>query len=254
MSLAIAASLQPSDPIAPVEITHAGDDQALQTLSNRQSADDRAVLDTLFSDQESSARAVEAVDNIAGSIVVVHRLASEGEPAAIGSGVFVGGDGYILASLGTTGTDNEIEVSWSTGESRTARIVRIDRTYQVVLLQVEDPPGSPAPLAGYASRPGDRVFAIGSPLEDFTHTVTGGIVSAISVTMPAIGDNSEIQGVIQHDAALNRGNEGGPIVDLNGNVVGINAGSIVWLDEDVIQGWSFAVPVSALQPLLEDLD
>ena len=69
--------------------------------------------------------------------------------------------------------------------------------------------------------------------------------------MPAAGDAEAISGVLQHDAATNQGNEGGPLINLDGEVIGIDLGSISTTAQDgIAQGWSFAAPVSLLGPLL----
>ena len=195
-----------------------------------------------------------AVDAVAPAMVVVHRTGENGLPDTLGSGVAIDANGHILASLNVTGDEGSVRVTWSTGETATARIVRIDTRYQIVLLRAEGSSRGFATLALYPARSGDRVLAIGSPLEDFASTVTAGIIGAIGVAIPETGAVPEIRDLIHHDAATNPGNEGGPIVDLNGNVAGINIASIVRQGEDLVQGWSFAVPASALVRILADLD
>jgi len=70
--------------------------------------------------------------------------------------------------------------------------------------------------------------------------------------MPAVSDDvGAIAGVLQHDAATNQGNEGGPLINLDGEVIGIDLGSISTTAQDgIVQGWSFAAPVSLLGPLI----
>ena len=98
------------------------------------------------------------------------------------------------------------------------------------------------------------MLAIGSPLEDFSSTVTSGVIGAVGVTMPAENGDEAIEGVMQHDAATNPGNEGGPLIDLHGQVIGINVGTIAESSGEFVQGWSFAIPVTSLGPLLADLE
>jgi len=71
--------------------------------------------------------------------------------------------------------------------------------------------------------------------------------------MPGDSGSRPIAGVMQHDAATNQGNEGGPLIDLHGQVVGINVGVVTESGDAIIQGWSFAIPATALDPLLADL-
>ena len=233
----------------PVFIDHGPVDSTAVALS-AESQSQRFELDAPMSDQEVSRRSVAAVAAVTPAVVLIHRASGEGFEV-LGSGVVIGSDGLILASLGFTGVDGDLQVRWSTGESSAAHVIRVDEKYQVVLLQAEESPNAVAPLADYPPRSGDRVLAIGSPLEDFTHTVTSGVVGAIGVALPTLGGDTPIPDLIQHDAATNAGNEGGPIIDLNGNVIGINIGSVVEVDGKSVEGWSFAVPVSVLSDLLE---
>lgn len=213
-----------------------------------------------LSDAERSRLAIMAVESVAPAVVVVHRATGgersgdRGARERIGSGVVIDPSGYIVASLRTTGRSGEIRITYATGETVEAEIVRIDELYQLVLLRVKEPPPAVAELATYVPSSGDQVLAIGTPLEDFSSTVTGGVIGAVGVTMPAVEERDPIPGVIQHDAAINAGNEGGPLVDLTGRVVAINVGSIVDRRDELVQGWSFAVPVVAITLLLADLD
>ena len=251
---AISSLLLPHDEDPPEVIEHRPNEAGLVELTNEESATARADLEARMTDQEISRLSADAVAAVAPAVVVVHRNDASGNPVAIGSGVAISASGHILASLGTTGEEGTVQVTWPGGVTVEARVVRIDQRYQVALLQTEAPPEAVATLAQYPPRSGDRILAIGSPLEDFTSTITGGVIGALGVTFPAGFDRPEIPDLIQHDAAVNDGNEGGPIVDLNGNVVGINVGSITQVGNEDVQGWSFAVPISALVPLLAELD
>ena len=247
---AVSTLIRPDEERAPVVIDHSRADPGAAPFSNDAATNLRADLDSAMSDQEISNRSVSAVDAVSPAVVVVYRLAEDGTSIAIGSGIAIDEDGYILASLDTTGSDGEVAITWPDGVSDSARIVRIDELYRVVLLKSTQPARVVAQLAGYSSRSGDRVLAIGSPLDDFASTVTSGVVGAVGVAMPATASRPAIPDLIQHDAATNPGNEGGPIVDLNGLVVGINIGSVVQQGNEITQGWSFAVPVDVLGPLL----
>lgn len=250
----ISARLIPREETPPIIVTHPAFNGTVEAYDNSQPDPDRRPLDALMSDQEISHLSAAAVAAVSPAVVVVHRGGEDGVPDVIGSGVAISESGYILASLGTTGEAGEVQITWPNGVTSDARIVRIDQTYQIALLQTSAKPEAIASIAAYPTRSGDRILAIGSPLEDFTSTVTGGVVGAIGIELPAGDDRPAVPHLIQHDAAINDGNEGGPIVDLNGNVVGINIGSIVQQDDELIQGWSFAVPVSVLAPLLADLE
>jgi S1-C subfamily serine protease len=259
------------DPVSPTMVQH---DQAADPPLNPTTY--RVQLPPLQSidltDAERSSMAVAAVESVGPAVVVVHRAADEsqfGDRALsagerIGSGIVIHEQGYIIASLRTTGEEGAIRVTYTTGDTVEAEIIRIDVTFQLVLLKVDDEPPAVAPIAGHAPRPGEPVLAIGSPLEDFSSTVTSGVIGAVGVSMPAEDGEEAIEGVMQHDAATNRGNEGGPLIDLHGQVVGINVGVVQMVELDVsseddpseliVQGWSFAIPVTSLGPLLADLN
>jgi S1-C subfamily serine protease len=212
-----------------------------------------------LSDGEESDLAVAAVSSVQPAVITVQRSgsapvfgssANQGDQGEIGSGVIVSADGYALASLRTTGTDGDLHVVFADGGVAGADVVAIDEALQVVLLKIDGEMPAVAELAGYDSLLGERVFAIGSALDDFFSTVTGGIIGATGATLPASGNWLPVRGVIQHDAAINQGNEGGPLLDLNGNVIGINIGSVTSENGEAAEGWSFAVPVLSLTQLL----
>ena len=208
-----------------------------------------------MTDAEQSQMQIDAVEAVAPAVISVRRSANAetANPSddRVGSGVIIDASGLAIASFRTTDSDGDLTVVLSTGESAKATVVRVDEALQLVLLQIEgDMPGV-ATLATSDPQSGERVLAIGTPLGDFSSTVTGGILGAIGVTMPATSDGEAISGVLQHDAATNQGNEGGPLINLDGEVIGIDLGSISTIAPDEIaQGWSFAAPVSLLGPLL----
>jgi S1-C subfamily serine protease len=209
----------------------------------------------LLTDAEQSQMQISAVEAVAPAVISVRRSANSetANPAddQVGSGVVIDASGLAVASLRTTGPDGNLTVVFSTGESAKATIVRVDEALQLVLLQIEGEMPGVAKLASTDPRSGERVLAIGTPLGDFSSTVTAGILGAIGVTMPATSDVKAISGVLQHDAATNQGNEGGPLINLNGEVIGIDLGSVSTTAQDgIVQGWSFAAPVSLLGPLL----
>lgn len=217
----------------------------------------------LLSDAEESDLAVAGVARVQSAVVTVVRSAGQrslgdratGEDTqAIGSGVIISEDGYALASARTTGTgDRDLQVVFSDGTTSSARVVAIDEALQVVLLKIDEAPPAVASLAIYDALPGQRVLAIGSALDDYFSTVTGGVVSSRNATLPATGDRLPIRGILQHDAAINGGNEGGPLIDLRGAVIGINVGSVTTSSDGAVQGWSFAVPINQLGDLLAEI-
>ena len=159
----------------------------------------------------------------------VQILAGEpGSNGATGSGFVLDRDGHVITNnhvVAEATDDGELTVVDRQGREHEAEIVGRSPVYDVAVLQVSDADAlRPAPLgSSQAMRIGESVVAIGSPL-GLSSTVTSGIVSALDrpVTTGGEGDSSYINAV-QTDAAINPGNSGGPLVNLRGEVVGVNS-------------------------------
>ncbi|MGH2548404.1 MAG: S1C family serine protease [Thermomicrobiales bacterium] len=210
-----------------------------------------------LTDGEESDFAVAAVANVQPAVITVQRSSERAllgtdasTDGAVGSGVIISDAGYAIASLRTTGTDGDLQVVFADGGIADADVVAVDEAFQLVLLKIDGDVPAVAPMAGYSPLPGERVLAIGSALDSFFSTVTSGVISSSGATMPAEGNWLPVRGVLQHDAAINEGNEGGPLFDLNGNVIGINIGNVTTSGDEPAQGWSFAVPISSLSELI----
>ena len=137
---------------------------------------------------------------------------------SLGSGFVVSADGYIITNNHVINEADEIVVEFFDGEKRDAKLIGRDRNTDIALLKVEA--DSPLPFAQFGdsdeSRVGDWVVAIGNPLGQ-GFTVTTGIISARNRSLQGGYDD-----FIQTDAAINRGNSGGPLFNLNGEVIGVN--------------------------------
>jgi serine protease Do len=145
-----------------------------------------------------------------------------GEQTVSGSGFFISEDGYILTNNHVVEGTNSITIILSDGIQQSAEIVGTDKYSDVAVLKTD---GSVPAVAVLGNSdlldPGETVIAIGSPLGDFMNTVTVGVVSATGRSFDT-GNGYQIEGLIQTDAAINQGNSGGPLVDLAGEVVGMN--------------------------------
>ncbi len=136
-----------------------------------------------------------------------------------GSGVIIDKEGHILTNNHVIQGADEVQVTLNDGRVFPAKKVGSDRFSDIAVLKIEADKLIPAKLGNSEHlRPGEWVIAVGSPL-GFDHTVTLGIISAISRRVPDINVNLDF---IQTDAAINPGNSGGPLVNLHGEVVGIN--------------------------------
>jgi len=155
-----------------------------------------------------------------------------------GSGFVVSPDGYILTNAHVVADADEVTVRMTDRREYTAKVIGIDRRSDVAVLKIEAKNlpvvriGDPSKL-----RPGEWVLAIGSPFS-FENSVTAGIVSATGRSMP--GEDGLVP-FIQTDVAVNPGNSGGPLFNLNGEVVGIN--SQIYSRSGGYMGISFAIPI-----------
>jgi serine protease Do len=154
----------------------------------------------------------------------------EREVNSLGSGVIVDSKGYILTNHHVIQRADKIDVRLSSGENYPARVVGFDRESDVAVLKVDAPRPLPFAEIGDTSsmRVGDWVLAIGSPF-GLDHTVTSGIISAtgrvgiVDQQSGQIRPFTNIYGdYVQTDAAINPGNSGGPLVNMKGEVIGIN--------------------------------
>ncbi len=171
---------------------------------------------------------------------------------ASGTGFIVSKDGYILTNNHVVANADKVTVTLLDKRSFTARVIGRDPTTDVAVIKVD---GSNLPVAALgddnAARVGQWVVAIGNPLGlDFT--VTAGIISAKGRPLPGLLQGSyAITDYIQTDAAINPGNSGGPLVNIRGEVIGIN--SAIASSTGFYAGYGFAIPVSLAKQVMDDL-
>jgi len=164
-----------------------------------------------------------------------------------GSGFIVSADGYILTNAHVVADADEVTVRTTDRREYSAKVVGLDKRTDVAVIKIEgkDLPvvrlGDPSKL-----RPGEWVLAIGSPFT-FENSVTAGIVSATGRSMPG----EDLVPFIQTDVAVNPGNSGGPLFNLNGEVVGIN--SQIYSRSGGYMGLSFAIPIDVANNVREQL-
>ncbi len=175
------------------------------------------------------------------------RQAPDGEPQqrGVGSGFILTADGYVLTNAHVVDGAEEVIVTLTDKREFKARPIGADRRSDVALLKIEAS-GLPTVRLGDVSRlkVGEWVIAIGSPF-GLENTVTAGIVSAKS------RDTGEFLPLIQTDVAINPGNSGGPLINMRGEVVGIN--SQIYSRSGGYQGISFAIPIDEASRVSEQL-
>jgi serine protease Do len=180
------------------------------------------------------------------------RYHGEQEPSiGIGSGVIITADGYIVTNNHVIENSEKVSVTLNDKREFTARVVGTDHSTDLALLKI-DTEGLPFITFGNsdALKVGEWVLAVGNPF-DISSTVTAGIISAKGRSIPIIDDNYRIESFIQTDASVNRGNSGGALVNLRGEMIGINTAILSPTGGNV--GISFAIPSSIVQKVVKDL-
>jgi 2-alkenal reductase len=171
---------------------------------------------------------------------------------ASGSGVVISKEGFIITNNHVVDNEQSLVVIFNDGSRHDATLVGTDPLNDLAVIKVGDPVLGVAPLGdSSALQPGETVIAIGSPLGDFKNSVTVGVVSALNRTVG--GDAPE--GLVQTDAAINHGNSGGPLLNLRGEVIGINTLVVRGnsLGGDQAQGLGFAIPSSTVREVSAQL-
>ncbi|UXX80315.1 Do family serine endopeptidase [Reichenbachiella carrageenanivorans] len=170
-----------------------------------------------------------------------------------GSGVIISADGYIATNNHVIENATEIEVLLNDNRTYKAEIVGTDPTTDLALLKVEEK-GLPFIKVGNSDQVqvGEWVLAVGNPFE-FRSTVTAGIISAKgrNINILRNRNNLQIESFLQTDAAVNPGNSGGALVNLRGELVGIN--TAIATPTGTYAGYSFAVPSNLVNKVLDDL-
>ncbi|MHC1783444.1 MAG: S1C family serine protease [Anaerolineaceae bacterium] len=177
-----------------------------------------------------------------------------GDANVSGSGVFISADGYILTNNHVVEGTRDLSVVLADGSMQPAELVGTDQYADLAVLKIDVEVPAFAQLGNSdALKSGETVIAIGSPLGDFKNTVTVGVVSATGRSIDT-GEGYSIDNLIQTDAAVNQGNSGGPLVNLAGEVIGINT-LVVRNSQsgDVAEGLGFAVPANTARAVAEQI-
>jgi len=242
------------------------DDDAAAAASGSGSPTTSQVVDT--PNTPAAANSVEAVAaKVLPSVVKIDVSGAQG--AGSGSGIILSSDGQILTNnhvVELAGSDGTLRVTFSDGSHANAKILGTDPLTDTALIQATTDQGdnvsglTPATIGKSGDLAvGQGVVAIGSPL-GLESTVTSGIVSALNRPVDVGSDgqgNSTVYPAIQTDAAINPGNSGGALVDLNGNVVGINAAIATagqsGTGESGNIGVGFAIPMDEVMPIVDQM-
>lgn len=192
-----------------------------------------------------------------------------GPQKAFGSGVIISADGYIVTNNHVIEDANNIEVVLENKKSFKAKLIGTDPNTDIALLKIQ---GEGLPILKFGNsdqvKVGEWVLAVGNPF-NLTSTVTAGIVSAKGRSIGILGNpgggnphqqfgspqkpvtSRAVESFIQTDAAVNRGNSGGALVNMNAELIGIN--SAIASGTGNFEGYSFAVPVNLVKKVIDDL-
>lgn len=179
--------------------------------------------------------------------ISAHMVPIEG----VGTGVIISPDGYILTNNHVVERSEYLMVTLSTGEELKAAIVGVDPNTDLAIIKIDPPRRLTIAKLGDSSKikPGQMAIAIGNPYK-LDNTVTVGVISAVNRTLTVEG-SYRINGVIQTDAAINPGNSGGPLLNSNGEVIGIN--SAIVTTTRGFQGIGFAIPINIAKEVSGEL-
>ena len=178
---------------------------------------------------------------------------SEEERDGLGSGIVITQDGYILTNHHVAGKADQITVIFSDNREFEAELVGADSLTDVAVIKI-DAQGLPSARIGNSDdlEIGEWVLAVGAPM-DLRSTVPSGIVSAIGRNLDIIADRTgfAIEDFIQTDAAINPGNSGGALVNLKGELVGVNT-AIATTNRGFV-GYGFAIPINLAKKVMDDI-
>ncbi len=168
-----------------------------------------------------------------------------------GSGVIYTSNGYILTNYHVIEATNKVTVTTTDNRTYDAQIVGYDEKTDIAVLKIEEENLPYLELADSdIAEIGQWVMAVGNPL-DLNSTVTAGIISAKGRSLQLLRDRDAIESFIQTDAAVNPGNSGGPLVDLDGRLLGIN--TAIASKTGLFQGYSFAIPINLVGRIADDI-
>ncbi len=177
----------------------------------------------------------------------------KGEQKGSGSGVIVSQDGYIVTNSHVVDYADELEVTLYDDRTFKAKKIGVDKKTDLAVLKID---ATNLPIIKYGdsdrAKVGEWVLAVGNPF-DLTSTVTAGIISAKGRDIDIIREKGAIEDFIQTDAAVNPGNSGGALVDLEGNLIGINTAIYSPGFGGTFTGYAFAIPSNMVEEVTSNI-
>ena len=214
-------------------------DEQANTAGLVKSAIEKAIEDL----QAAPARSAEVYNAIIPSIVVIQTdRPSSATGVGLGTGVIVNNQGAILTALHVVENATSLKVSFADGTESAASVEAADAENDIAVLITEFLPDVVVPaVLGGGLRVGDETYAVGHPL-GLVGSLSAGVISGLDRSLTR-DDGSPLEGLIQFDAAVNPGNSGGPLLNRNGQVVGIVTALANPSKDGYFMGVGFAVPI-----------
>ena len=219
-------------------------------------------LRTMEEEKKENKEAVDVIEKATSNVVGISKVKNVGSSIflkdstsklGLGTGVVVTDNGYILTNAHVSGEKySTCYVTLESGETFTGNVVWSDVNIDLSILKLSCKNMKYAVLGDSDNiRVGEKVYAIGNPIGfEFERTVTSGIISAVNRTIKIEEDEdvSYMSNLIQTDATINLGNSGGPLINIDGEVIGINTIKI-----SSAEGIGFAVPINLIKTIIEKL-
>lgn len=211
--------------------------------------------------QDTESNISNVIENVSNAVVGISKIRNIGSTAflydsteqlGLGSGIIVSKKGYILTNQHVVGNNSSTcYVTVDVGKNYTGKIIWSNSDIDLAIIKVEATFNNVAQIGNSNSISiGQDVYAIGNPIGyEFQRTVTGGIISAVNRTVKIKNEDetySYMSNLIQTDATINPGNSGGPLIDKEGNIIGINTIKIT-----TAEGIGFAIPINIIKPIIE---
>lgn len=242
-----------SVPSAVGQLTVAKSPGQPSAVTNLSVTEDSAIIDTVKKTEPGVVTVVNTLQTQSGQFGRGSRpFGPNSAPAeAEGSGVIIDQEGHIVTNAHVVDGARQLDVIFSDGTKTSAQLVGADSVSDIAVLKISGNVPAFVPLGdSNALQLGETVIAIGSPLGSYRGSVTVGVVSGVNRSVAGTGQ----EGLIQTDAAINHGNSGGPLLNLAGQVIGINTLVVQNTNSgDLAQGLGFAIPSNTVSTIAKQL-
>ncbi len=232
--------------VTPNNLEYQTSPDAIRLSNNSDEKEQKVDIVTTLEDACKSVVGISKIRNAGESILASDSTTNLG----LGSGIIVSNDGYIITNWHVAGNKySNCYVTLENGETHNGSILWADSDLDLAVVKINTN-GLDYLSFGNSSdlKLGDKVYAIGNPIGiEFQRTVTSGIISGLNrtVKIEEENDKSYMEDLIQTDATINPGNSGGPLINENGEVIGINSIKIT-----TAEGIGFAIPINTVKPII----